>query len=78
MLDNMSPRTYDTVHVFYVKSGQTAAHEIIGNITEDYINSQFTEFIHTLGWPVLISKHPGNITLTWYDQQRLELILLFS
>lgn len=31
-LDNISPRTCDTVHVFYVKAGQKSASEILSNV----------------------------------------------
>lgn len=31
-LDNISPRTCDTVHIFYVKAGQKAASEILSNV----------------------------------------------
>lgn len=60
-LDSMSPRTCDTVHIFYVRSQQTQAQDIVNNIlNESQISSYFTEFIHSLGWPVEINKHPGN------------------
>lgn len=32
ILDNMSSRTCDTVHVFYVRAGQKTAEEILGNV----------------------------------------------
>lgn len=31
-LDNISPRTCDTVHIFYVKTGQKSASEILSNV----------------------------------------------
>lgn len=31
-LDNISPRTCDTVHIFYVKAGQKSASEILSNV----------------------------------------------
>lgn len=31
-LDRLSPRSADTVHVFYMKSGQKTADEILGNV----------------------------------------------
>ncbi|XP_022914595.2 ral GTPase-activating protein subunit beta isoform X2 [Onthophagus taurus] len=59
-LDNMSPRTCDTVHIFYVKSQQTTAQEIVNNATDlSGINPHFLEFIKSLGWPVDVDKHPG-------------------
>lgn len=60
----MSPRTCDTVHIFYVRSQQTQAQDIVSNAMNDsLISPYFTEFIHTLGWPVEINKHPGNFYL---------------
>lgn len=60
-LDKMSPRTCDTVHIFYVRSQQTEAQDIVNNIlNESSISPYFIEFIHSLGWPVEINKHPGN------------------
>jgi len=32
VLDNMSSRTCDTVHVFYVRAGQKTAEEILSNV----------------------------------------------
>ncbi|KAK4886376.1 hypothetical protein RN001_002647 [Aquatica leii] len=67
-LDHMSPRTCDTIHIFYVRSGQTSAHDIVGNITDENISSHFVEFIHTLGWPVVVKKHPGwtgHVSTSW-------------
>lgn len=31
-LDNISPRTCDTVHIFYIKAGQKSASEILSNV----------------------------------------------
>ncbi|XP_018579922.1 ral GTPase-activating protein subunit beta isoform X2 [Anoplophora glabripennis] len=60
LLDNMSPRTCDTVHIFYVRSQQTQAQDIVSNIlNQGSISSYFWEFIHSLGWPVEVNKHPG-------------------
>lgn len=56
----MSPRTCNTVHIFYVKSQQTHAQDIVSNIlNESSISPYFSEFIHSLGWPVEVSSHPG-------------------
>lgn len=66
LLDNMSPRTCDTVHIFYVRSQQTEAQEIVNNIlNENYISPYFTEFIHSLGWSVQINKHPGKVFFSY-------------
>ncbi|XP_018330220.1 ral GTPase-activating protein subunit beta isoform X2 [Agrilus planipennis] len=68
-LDKISPRTCDTVHIFYVKSGQMSAHDIVDNITrQNGVSGPFLEFIHTLGWPVDINNHPGwtgHISTSW-------------
>ncbi|XP_065357088.1 ral GTPase-activating protein subunit beta isoform X5 [Calliphora vicina] len=61
-LDKLSARTYDTVHVFYVKSGQTTADEIVGNMNEENIRTldpHFGNMLLTLGWPVDIAEHSG-------------------
>lgn len=59
-LDAMSPRTCDTVHLFYVKSQQTSALEIINNATNEAdLSPYFFEFVRSLGWPVNVYKHPG-------------------
>lgn len=60
VLDSMSPRTCDTVHIFYVRSQQTLADDIVRNIlNENNLSPYFFEFIHSLGWPVDVHKHPG-------------------
>ncbi|XP_034475059.1 ral GTPase-activating protein subunit beta isoform X3 [Drosophila innubila] len=59
-LDKLSARTHDTVYVFYVKTGQTSAQQIIGNMTEDQsYDSHFANMLQTLGWPVQVSDHSG-------------------
>lgn len=64
LLDNMSPRTCDTVHIFYVRSQQKDAQDIVNNIlNEACVSSYFTEFIHSLGWPVEVNKHPGKLNI---------------
>ncbi|CAG9819469.1 unnamed protein product [Phaedon cochleariae] len=69
LLDKMSPRTCDTVHIFYVRPQQSQAQDIVGNVSnENAISAYFSEFIHSLGWPVEISKHPGwtgHISTSW-------------
>lgn len=64
ILDQMSPRTCDTVHVFYVRANQTNAQDIVSNaLNPAVISPYFFEFIHTLGWPVDVEKHPGRILI---------------
>ncbi|XP_022233274.2 ral GTPase-activating protein subunit beta isoform X7 [Drosophila obscura] len=61
-LDKLSARTHDTVYVFYVKTGQTSAQQIIGNMVEETSLSydpHFAGMLQTLGWPVLVADHSG-------------------
>ncbi|KAL3276294.1 hypothetical protein HHI36_024193 [Cryptolaemus montrouzieri] len=68
-LDNLSSRTCDTVHVFYVKSQQSSAENILSNMTnQTSLSPYFMEFLHTLGWTVEIGRHPGwsgHISTSW-------------
>ena len=34
-LDRISPRTADTIHVFYAKSGQKTTEQILGNVVRE-------------------------------------------
>uniref|UniRef100_T1JGQ1 Rap-GAP domain-containing protein n=1 Tax=Strigamia maritima TaxID=126957 RepID=T1JGQ1_STRMM len=69
ILDKMSGRTYDTVFVFYVKSGQKTPQEIMANVMQrDNVSTSFMEFLLTLGWPVDVAKHPGwtgHVSTSW-------------
>lgn len=38
MLDRFSPRTADTVHLFYVKSGQKKVGDILQNVVSNFIS----------------------------------------
>nr|XP_017012934.2 ral GTPase-activating protein subunit beta isoform X1 [Drosophila takahashii] len=61
-LDKLSARTHDTVYVFYVKSGQTSAQQIIANMAEEQAASHdphFASMLQTLGWPVQVADHSG-------------------
>ncbi|XP_017073803.1 ral GTPase-activating protein subunit beta isoform X8 [Drosophila eugracilis] len=61
-LDKLSARTHDTVYVFYVKSGQTSAQQIIANMAEEQSaghDPHFASMLQTLGWPVQVSEHSG-------------------
>ncbi|XP_012060103.1 PREDICTED: LOW QUALITY PROTEIN: ral GTPase-activating protein subunit beta [Atta cephalotes] len=68
-LDNISPRTCDTVHIFYVKAGQKSASEILSNVLHDEnVSPNFLEFLSSLGWPVSISAHAGwtgHVSTSW-------------
>lgn len=62
VLDKMSPRTCDTVHIFYVRVGQTTHQEIIENMNEENIGSldaNFWQIIQTLGKTVEVEEHCG-------------------
>lgn len=69
LLDNLSSRTCDTVHIFYVKSQQSKAEDIVGNMrNQSSLSPYFIEFLHTLGWSVEIGKHPGwtgHVSTSW-------------
>ncbi|XP_044749908.1 ral GTPase-activating protein subunit beta isoform X3 [Coccinella septempunctata] len=69
LLDDLSPRTCDTVHIFYVKSQQNKAEDIVGNMrNQTSLSPYYIEFLHTLGWAVDIGKHPGwtgHISTSW-------------
>ncbi|CAG2064438.1 unnamed protein product [Timema podura] len=56
----MSPRSCDTVHVFYVRAGQRTPEEILANVmNEQTVHPHFLEFLLSLGWPVSVFQHPG-------------------
>lgn len=75
-LDKMSPRTCDTVHIFYVKTGQTTDNEIISNLEELNVHTldpSFWNMVYSLGWPVKINEHSGwtgFINSSWNLNQR--------
>ncbi|XP_060532463.1 ral GTPase-activating protein subunit beta isoform X4 [Cylas formicarius] len=68
-LDHMSSRTCDTVHLFYVRSQQARAQDILDNMSQtDRVSAVFFEFVNTLGWPVEVQKHPGwtgHVSTSW-------------
>lgn len=62
VLDKMSPRTCDTVHVFYVRVGQSTEQEIIENMNEENIGSldaNFWNMLQSLGQAVDVEDHSG-------------------
>lgn len=69
-LDKLSARTYDTVHVFYVKAGQTTAEEIVGNMSEENVRNldpHFGNMLMTLG-----------MYLTWHITLRnFNIVIIF-
>lgn len=61
-LDRLSPRTNDTLHIFYVKAGQSNAQEIVDNMSDDVINTldqHFWTILLSLGNPVNVDEHAG-------------------
>eukprot|EP00106_Octopus_bimaculoides_P007286 XP_014774728.1 PREDICTED: ral GTPase-activating protein subunit beta-like [Octopus bimaculoides] len=68
-LDGIPSRDSDTVHVFYMKSGQKTPEEIVQNVNSvDSVQPQFLEFLQSLGWPVFVQKHAGwtgNLSTSW-------------
>uniref|UniRef100_A0A1B6CX62 Rap-GAP domain-containing protein n=1 Tax=Clastoptera arizonana TaxID=38151 RepID=A0A1B6CX62_9HEMI len=59
-LDNISCRTCNTCHILYVRAGQTQPDQILNNVlSETTVSLHFLEMLHTLGWPVKVSDHPG-------------------
>ncbi|XP_055713067.1 ral GTPase-activating protein subunit beta isoform X2 [Phlebotomus papatasi] len=61
-LDRVSPRTYDTVYVFYVKAGQTTPIEIVDNMSGENVNGldpHFFSMLLSLGWRVNVDEHAG-------------------
>lgn len=62
VLDKMSPRTCDTMHVFYVRVGQSSEQEIIGNMNEDNVgclDQNFWQMLQSLGQAVDVDEHSG-------------------
>uniref|UniRef100_A0A336MJE4 CSON013173 protein n=1 Tax=Culicoides sonorensis TaxID=179676 RepID=A0A336MJE4_CULSO len=61
-LDKMSPRTCDTVHIFYVRAGQSTESEIIGNMSDEnvsQIDPHFWQMLSSLGWNTKVKEHSG-------------------
>lgn len=63
LLDKLSPRTNDTLHVFYVRAGQSTAAEIVENMNEppdeNAVDGNFWNILMSLGWPVSVAEHAG-------------------
>ncbi|XP_037958819.1 ral GTPase-activating protein subunit beta [Teleopsis dalmanni] len=62
ILDKLSARTHDTVHIFYVKAGQSTAQAIIANMYDENLRTldpHFGNMLLTLGWPVEVEEHSG-------------------
>lgn len=62
MLDKLSPRTNDTMHIFYVRAGQTTAQQVIDNMIEAnlaLLDPSFWTILQGLGNPVDVAEHAG-------------------
>ena len=60
LLDAMSLRTADSVHVCLVKAGQCRVEEILANTAPGVpLDFFFCDFLHSLGWTVDVRSHPG-------------------
>ncbi|XP_066907486.1 ral GTPase-activating protein subunit beta isoform X3 [Halyomorpha halys] len=52
-LDKMEPRTSDTCHIFYVKSGQSHYQDILANVEDPTkVSPHFPQVLNSLGWPL--------------------------
>ncbi|KAJ3032061.1 hypothetical protein HK097_005380, partial [Rhizophlyctis rosea] len=66
-LDSLSERECMTIGVLFCRSASQSMEQIF---KPDSISFDFHQFVHTLGWPVNISTHPGykgNLTPTLCD-----------
>ncbi|CAH1791195.1 unnamed protein product, partial [Owenia fusiformis] len=72
-LDNIPVRTSDTVFLFYVKSGQSTAEQILENVmNQNKVHPHYLEFLRSLGWPVEVDQHAGwtgNTANSWKSTQ---------
>ncbi|XP_055507936.1 ral GTPase-activating protein subunit beta isoform X5 [Leucoraja erinacea] len=68
-LDLLPCRPFETVFIFYMKPGQKTSQEILRNVeSTSNVQSNFLEFLLSLGWPVNVGKHPGwtgHISTSW-------------
>ena len=71
-LDRQSTRTAETVHIFYMKSGQKHPEEILNNVLKaESVNRSFLDFLASLGWPVNVWHHTGwtgRVSTSWRSQ----------
>lgn len=68
-LDLLPCRPFDTVFVFYMKTGQKTSRQILKNVeSSSNVQPHFLEFLLSLGWPVNVGKHPGwtgHVSTSW-------------
>uniref|UniRef100_A0A146LGW4 Ral GTPase-activating protein subunit beta n=1 Tax=Lygus hesperus TaxID=30085 RepID=A0A146LGW4_LYGHE len=61
LLDKLEPRTGDTVHVFYVKAGQSHYQEILANVEHSSnVSVHFLQVLQSLGWAIKSPSSNGN------------------
>ena len=58
-LDRIGSRTQDTLLVYYVRSGQSRASDIVSNVRTADLSPLFSEMLTSLGWPVSRAGHAG-------------------
>lgn len=56
ILDSLPERETISCSVFYVRSGRQTLAEIL---TEEKVSLDYLQFVHSLGWPIDLRKHPG-------------------
>eukprot|EP00092_Neocalanus_flemingeri_P015318 GFUD01016568.1.p1 GENE.GFUD01016568.1~~GFUD01016568.1.p1 ORF type:complete len:1245 (+),score=319.51 GFUD01016568.1:47-3781(+) len=67
-LDGLNTRTYDTVLVYYVKTGQTSATDILANSLSANLPQDYLNLLSSLGWQVEVAEHSGwtgNTKTSW-------------
>jgi len=67
-LDRLSTRTHDTVLVYYVKTGQSSAPDILANSLSANLPQAYLNLLSTLGWQVEVAEHSGwtgNTKTSW-------------
>lgn len=58
-LDKLSPRTFDTMYAYYVRSGQSQSEDILSNSSAGDLNPLYLEMLAAIGWPASVASHPG-------------------
>lgn len=58
-LDHTSPRTCDTVHVFYVRAGQKSVEEILSNVVNIVVQMNISIFLHL---NILFQLHESSVS----------------
>ena len=58
-LDKVSPRTGDTMYVFYVRSGQEKGSDILANNVSSTLPPEYLQLLSSIGWQVEVKSHLG-------------------